>query len=308
MTDIINRIPSTLANSSNRQVSEDTNPLIDLIQKKNLQGEDQPISKSQWADLVDRMKADGVSLTIIVLIIYVKAMDNVSVRILLITHETDKLSSLMSDLLSLSTSLSKIQNQLGAKKEVTQEDWDKFDGKHLTEIQNSYNKLIEDCKKLKEASVAQPDLKPIVTAVEGVINDFDTKIGFYLFFDPTKEVHLDFRDFRDCKFSEDIKKWQGDTSFQGDQKGTLQGDVVWLAKQFYEKNHDTDDKKGVVDYLSIWVQDINAAQQLGQGMSQQKVVELQAQMQFISSFSASGQESARAGKEELSVMVQHQTR
>ena len=65
--------------------------------------------------------------------------------ILLITHETDKLSSVMSDLLSLSTSLSKIQSQLGAKKEVIQEDWDKFDGKHLKEMQNSYNKLIEDC-------------------------------------------------------------------------------------------------------------------------------------------------------------------
>ncbi|MEK7339081.1 MAG: hypothetical protein WBD50_04440 [Candidatus Rhabdochlamydia sp.] len=271
MARIINGIPSTIAHSSNRQVSEDTN-----------------ISKSQWADLVDRMKADGISLTIIVLVIYVKAMDNVSVKILDITHETDKLSSVMSDLLSLSTSLSKIQNQLGAKKEVTQEDWDKFDGKHLTEIQNSYNKLVEDCKKLKEASVTQPDFKPIVTAIEGVIDDFDTKVG-------------------DAKFSEDIKKWQGDTSFQKDQRGTLQGDIVWLAKQFYEKNHDTDDK-GVVDYVSIWVQDINAAQQLGQGMSQQKVVELQAQMQFISSFSASGQESARAGKEELSVMVQHQTR
>lgn len=271
MTHIISGVPSTIAHSSNRQVSKDTN-----------------ISRSEWEDLVDRMKADGVSLTIIVLVIYVKAMDNVSTRILLITHETDKLSSVMSDLLSLSTSLSKIQNQLGAKKEVIQEDWNKFDGKHLTEIQNSYNKLVEDCKKLKEASMTQPDFKPIVTAIEGVIDDFDTKIG-------------------DSKFSDDIKKWQDDTSFQKDQRGTLQGDVVWLAKQFYEKNHDTDDK-GIVDYLSIWVQDINAAQQLGQGMSQQKVVELQAQMQFISSFSASGQESARAGKEELSVMVQHQTR
>lgn len=271
MTHIINGIPSTIAHSSNRPVSKDTN-----------------ISRSEWEDLVDRMKADGVSLTIIVLVIYVKAMNNVSTRILLITHETDKLSSVMSDLLSLSTSLSKIQNQLGAKKEMTQEDWNKFDGKHLTEIQNSYNKLVEDCKKLKEASTTQPDFKPIVTAIEGVLDDFDTKIG-------------------DSTFSEDIKKWQGDISFKKDQKGTPQGDVVWLAKQFYEKNHDTDDK-GIVDYLSMWVQDINAAQQLGQGMSQQKVVELQAQMQFISSFSASGQESARAGKEELSVMVQHQTR
>ncbi|MDQ5956699.1 MAG: hypothetical protein ACH349_05705 [Candidatus Rhabdochlamydia sp.] len=271
MTHIINRIPSSIAHSSNRQVSNDTN-----------------ISKSEWEDLIDRMKADGVSLTMIVLAIYVKAMDNVSVRILLITHETDKLSSVMSDLLSLSTSLSKIQSQLGAKKEVIQEDWDKFDGKHLKEMQNSYNKLIEDCKKLKEASTTQPDFKPIVTAIEGVIDDFDSKIG-------------------DFKFSEDIKKWQGDISFQKDQRGTLQGDIVWLAKQFYEKNHDTNDK-GVVDYVSIWIQDINAAEQLGQGMSQQKTVELQAQMQFISSFSTSGQESARAGKEELSVMVQHQTR
>lgn len=270
MTHSISEIPSAIAHS-NRPVSKDTNT-----------------SRSEWEDLVDRMKADGVSLTIIVLVIYVKAMDNVSIRILLITHETDKLSSVMSDLLSLSTSLSKIQSQLGAKKEVTQEDWNKFDGKHLIEIQNSYNKLVEDCKKLKETSTTQPDFKPIVTAIEGVIDDFDTKIG-------------------DSRFSEDIKKWQGDISFQKDQRGTLQGDVVWLAKQFYEKNHDTDDK-GIVDYLSMWVQDINAAQQLGQGMSQQKVVELQAQMQFISSFSASGQESARAGKEELSVMVQHQTR
>ncbi|KAG6559257.1 hypothetical protein RHABOEDO_001646 [Candidatus Rhabdochlamydia oedothoracis] len=271
MTHIINGIPSTIAHSSNRQVSKDTN-----------------ISKSQWEDLVDRMKADGVSMTLIVLIIYTKAMDDVSTRILRITHETDKLSSVMSDLLSLSTSLSKIQNQLGPKKEVTQEDWNKFDGKHLIEIQKSYNKLVEDYENLKDASKTQPDFRPIVTAIEGVIDDFDTKIG-------------------DFKFSDDIKKWQGDTSFQKDQTGTLQGDVVWLAKQFYEKNHDTDDK-GIVDYLSMWVQDINAAQQLGQGMSQQKVVELQAQMQFISSFSASGQESARAGKEELSVMVQHQTR
>lgn len=271
MTHMINRIPSTIVHSSNRQVSEDTN-----------------ISKSEWEDLVDRMKAEGVSLTMIVLAIYVKAMDNVSVRILLITHKTDKLSSVMSDLLSLSTTLSKVQSQLGAKKEVTQEDWDKFDGKHLKEMQDSYNKLVEDCKNLKEVSTTQPDFKPIVTAVEGVIDDFDTKIG-------------------DSKFSENIKKWQGDISFHKDQRGTLQGDLVWLAKQFYEKNHDTDDK-GVVDYVSIWIQDINAAQQLGQGMSQQKTVELQAQMQFISSFSASGQESARAGKEELSVMVQHQTR
>jgi DNA-binding Lrp family transcriptional regulator len=272
MTDMINGIPSTIASSSNRRVSEDTN-----------------MSKSEWKDLVDRMKANGISLTIIVLVIYVKAMDHVSTRILLITHETEKLSSIMSDLLSLTTSLSKIQNQLGAKKEVTQEDWNKFDGKHLKQIRDSYTKLIEDCKKLKETSMTQPDFKPMVTAVEGVIDDFDTKIG-------------------DSKFSEDINKWQGDTSFQKDQRGTLQGDVVWLAKQFYEKNYDTDNKKGIIDYLSLWVQNINAAQQLGQGMSQQKVVDLQAQMQFISSFSTSGQESARAGKEELSVMVQHQTR
>lgn len=271
MTHIISGIPSTIANSSNRQVSKDTN-----------------ISKAKWEAFVDQMKAEGISLTLIVLAIYVKAMDNVSTRILQITHETDKLSSVMSDLVSLSTSLSKIQNQLGAKKEVTQDIWNKFDGKHLTEIQNSYNKLVEDYKNLKEASAIQPNFKPIVTAIEGVIDDFDTKIG-------------------DSKFSEDIKKWQGDTSFQKDQRGTLQGDVVWLANQFYEKNYDTDNK-GVIDYLSIWVQDINAAQQLGQGMSQQKVVELQAQMQFISSFNASGQENVRAGKEELSVMIQHQTR
>lgn len=306
---------------------------------------------SELQDWIDLMKKHEVSPAFIVLKIYEKAMNRVSEKILLITENTDKLSSVMSDLLTLSTSLSKIQNQLGAKKEVTKEDWDKFaqshydpqeipkeawdefvkshfneahqgatkedwdkfaksyfgkdykevtkenwdkfvenhfdhvERNHLTEIQSSYSKLIEDCKQLKAADVA--DFKPIVTAIEGVIDDFDTKIG-------------------DSKFSEDITKWEGDTSFQGDKRGTLQGDVVWLAKQFYEKNHDTDDNKGTVDYLSIWVQGINAAQQLGQGMSQQKVVELQAQMQFISSFSSSGQQSAQSSKEELSVMVHNQ--
>lgn len=267
MTNDINRIPSAIVASSNRQVD----------------GKE----SSELEDLIDRMKKNGDSPALIVLTIYVKAMELVSRKILLITQETDKLSSAMSDLLSLSTSLSKIQNQLGAKKEVIKEDWDKFDGKHLIEIQSSYNKLVEDCKKLKEASTTQPDFKPIVTAIEGVIDDFATKIG-------------------DSTFSEDILKWKGETSFQGDTRGTLQGDIVWLAKQFYEKNHDTDDNKGTVDYLSIWVQGINSAQQLGQGMSQQKVVELQAQMQFISSFSSSGQQSAQASKEELSVMVHNQ--
>ncbi len=273
MTNSINEI-SPIANSSNQQVK---------------------IESSKLQDDIDLMKQQGISPALIVLNIYCEAMDRVSEKIELITKNTDKLSSVMSDLLTLSTSLSKIQNQLGAKKEVTKEDWDKFAESHfdenhvernyLTEIQSSYSKLIEDCKKLKEEDVA--DFKPIVTAIEGVIDDFDTKIG-------------------DSKFSEDITKWKGDTSFQGNKRGTLQGDVVWLAKQFYEKNHDTDDNKGTVDYLSIWVQGINSAQQLGQGMSQQKVVELQAQMQFISSFSSSGQQSAQSSKEELSVMVHNQ--
>jgi hypothetical protein len=255
-------------------------------------------SESEWEKLIDRIEKfdpQQDSYTLLALTIYKEAMNRVSDKIEIITKNTDKLSSVMSDLLTLSTSLSKIQNQLGAKKEVTKEDWDKFAESHvdenhiqrnyLTEIQSSYSKLIEDCKTLKKADIA--DFKPIVTAIEGVIDDFDTKIG-------------------DSKFSEDITKWQGDTSFQGDKRGTLQGDIVWLAKQFYEKNHDTDDNKGTVDYLSIWVQGINAAQQLGQGMSQQKVVDLQAQMQFISSFSSSGQQSAQSGKEELSVMVHNQ--
>ncbi|MGL5627123.1 MAG: hypothetical protein ACRDDW_06415 [Candidatus Rhabdochlamydia sp.] len=282
---ILKPLSHNSANSSNKEGVED----LSLNPKK---------SESEWEKLIDRIKAfdpQEDSYTLLALTIYKEAMNRVSIKIEHITQNTDKLSSVMSDLLTLSTSLSKIQNQLGAKKEVAKEDWDKFAESHfnenhvernyLTEIQSSYSNLIEDCKKLREADVA--DFKPIITAIEGVIDDFDTKIG-------------------DSKFSEDITKWKGDTSFQGDKRGTLQGDIVWLAKQFYEKNHDTDDNKGTVDYLSIWVQGINAAQQLGQGMSQQKVVDLQAQMQFISSFSSSGQQSAQSGKEELSVMVHNQ--
>lgn len=244
------------------------------------------VGKSEWQEIVDRMKANGDAPALIVLIIYIKAMDHVSVTILSITKESEKLSSVMNDLLSLSSSLSKIQAQLGPKKEVTKEDWEKFDGKHLTQIQDSYKNLKVDCAKLKEASLTQPEFKSIVTAVEGVLDDFDTKIG-------------------DNSFSYDIEHWDKDTSFKGAKTGSLGGDVVWLAKQFYQKNHDTDDK-GVVDYLSTWVQGINAAQQLGQGMSQQNTVKLQAQMQFISSFNSSGQQTIQSSKQEGEVMVHNQ--
>lgn len=255
--------------------------------KREIPDEHTLINTSEWQDLVDQMKAKDISPALIVLTIYVKAMDRVSVVIISITQESDKLSSVMNDLLSLSSALSKIQGQLGPKKEVTKEDWGKFDAKkHLTDIYDAYKNLKIDCEKLKEASKTQPEFKSIVTASEGVIDDFDTKIG-------------------NSRFSDDLVNWDKDPSFKGDKTGTLSGDVVWLAKQFYEKNHDTDDK-GTVDYLSIWIQGINTAQQLGQGMSQQNTVKLQAQMQFVSSYNSSGQQTVQMSKQEGEVMVHNQ--
>ena len=254
---------------------------------RGIQEENTHINKPEGQDLVDQMKANEVAPALIVLIIYIKAMDRVSDTIQSITKESDKLSSVMNDLLSLSSALSKIQGQLGSKKEVSKEDWDKFDAKkHLTDIHDAYTNLKIDCEKLKEAAKTQPEFKSIVTASEGVIEDFETKIG-------------------STRFSDDLANWDKDPSFKGDKTGTLAGDVVWLAKQFYEKNHDTDDK-GTVDYLSIWVSGINAAQQLGQGMSQQNTVRLQAQMQFISSFNSSGQQTIQMSKQEGDVMIHNQ--
>lgn len=251
----------------------------------------EPLEK-RIADMI----AHGATLELIVLAIMTNdsangAMDTCSLDIAKITQETNELSDVQDDLIELQTILSKIQAELGFKKDISPDDWKKFDKALLKQLKNVYEKLCKDQKTL--AGNTDPKLKPIALSVDNLIQDFNHSIPTPL--GDTGSL---------SSFADLLKNWDGNTDFPlkgTDLANTLCGAVFALAKNFYDKNKSGSDHANR-DYLGGWSTSVQGCEQLTSGASQQETTAVQGFMQILNSFNniaQQGIQSTSQGKEAL---------
>ncbi|MGL4540050.1 MAG: hypothetical protein ACRCU0_03645 [Candidatus Rhabdochlamydia sp.] len=258
--------------------------------------DDPTLPKQSLADLIKDMIAHGATLELIVLAIMTNdsgngAMDVCSLDIAKITQLTNELSDVQDDLIELQRILSKIAAELGSKKDISPDDWKKFDKSLLKQLKAVYEKLCKDQKTLAESS--DPKLKAVADMIGNFIKDFDKAI-------PTPSGDKgDLSSFADL-----LKNWDGNTDFPlngKDLANTLCGAVFALAKNFYDKNHPGSGDANI-DYLGEWNQSVQSCEQLTSGTSQQETTAVQGFMQILNSFNNIGQQgiqSASQGKEAI---------
>ena len=258
--------------------------------------DDSTLPTESLADRIKDMIASGATLELIVLAIMTNdsgngAMDACSLNIAKITEETNQLSDVQDDLINLQRILSKIQAELGSKKDLSPNDWKKFDKSLLKQLKDTYNKLCKDQKTL--AGSSDPKLKAVADMVSNWLKDLNSSI-------PTPSGDTGKLD----PFDTLLKKWDGNTNFPINGKklaDNLCGAIYALAKNFYDKNHPGSGDANI-DYLGEWGQSVQACEQLTSGTSQQETTAVQGFMQILNSFNNIGQQGIQAssqGKEAI---------
>lgn len=255
--------------------------------------DDPTLPTQSLADRIKDMIAHGATLELIVLAIMTNdsgngAMDVCSLSIAKITELTNELSDVQDDLIELQRIFSKIEAELGFNKDISPDDWKKFDKSLLKQLKTAYEKLCKDQKTLS----SEPKLKVVADMVGNFIKECDQVI-------PTPSGDKgDLSSFADL-----LKNWDGNTDFPlngKDLANTLCGAVFALAKNFFDKNQSGSNAN--TSYLSQWSQSVQACEQLTSGTSQQETTEVQGFMQILNSFNNIGQQgiqSASQGKEAI---------
>ena len=264
--------------------------------------QDPTLPKQSLADLIKQMIANGDTIELIVLAVMTNssnngAMDICSKSIADVTKEANELSNVQDDLIKLQKLLSKIEEELGGKKDMSKEDWDKLDIKSLlTQLKSVYNKLCTDQKTLAESK--DPKIKAVADMVGDLIKDLNDSV-------PTPSGDTG----NLSSFADLLKNWDGNTDFPVNGKNianTLCGAVYSLAKNFYDKNHPSSSSDAKTDYLGEWVQSTGACQQLTSGTSQQEATAVQGYMQILNSFNNIGQQMNQSTAQEKGSMVRNQ--
>lgn len=150
-----------------------------IIQQNNVPKKSQDDPTESLADRIKDMVASGATLELIVLAIMTNdsgngAMDVCSLNITKITEEANELSDVQNDLINLQRILSKIEAELGSKKDLSPDDWKKFDKSLLKQLKDSYEKLCKDQKTL--AGSSEPKLKAVADMVGNWLKDLNSSI------------------------------------------------------------------------------------------------------------------------------------
>ncbi|MDR2539458.1 MAG: hypothetical protein LBC45_02430 [Chlamydiales bacterium] len=262
--------------------------------------DDPTLPTESLADRIKDMIASGATLELIVLAIMTNdsgngAMDICSLNIAKITEETNALSDLQDDLINLQRILSKIEAELGSKKDLSPDDWKKFDKSLLKQLKDTYEKLCKDQKTL--AKNPDPKLKAVADMVGNWLKDLSSSV-------PTPSGDKGKLD----PFDELLKKWDGNTDFPlngKDLANNLCGAIYALAKNFYDKNHPGSGDANT-DYLGEWGQSVQACEQLTSGTSQQETTAVQGFMQILNSFNNIGQQGIQASSQGKEAIIRNQ--
>lgn len=284
----------------------DDKPHHDAHQDDWLKEQDPSLSKTNFLlEIVrDVLKGDhkyGYSIELLVLALLTNgsgtgAMDVCSLSIKKITEETNELSDVQDDLIKFQRILSKIEAELGTKKDISKDDWNKFDKSLLKELKDVYTKLCKDQKTL--AGNKDPKIKAVADMIGDFIKDLNTSV-------PTPSGDTGSL----SSFAYLIEHWDGNTDFPLDGKNlanTLAGAVVALAKNFYDKNHPSSSGDANNDYLGEWVQTLGASEQLTTGTSQQETTAVQGYMQILNSYNNIGQQMIQSTAQGKESMVRNQ--
>lgn len=262
--------------------------------------DDPTLPKQSLADLIKDMIAHGATLELIVLAIMTNdsgngAMDVCSLDIAKITQLTNELSDVQDDLIELQRILSKIAAELGSKKDISPDDWKKFDKDLLKQLKNAYEKICKDQKTLADSS--DPKLKAVADMVGNWIKDLNNSI-------PTPSGDQG----SPSSFADLLKNWDGNTDFPlngKDLANTLCGAVFALAKNFYDKNHPGSGEPNI-DYLGEWNQSVQSCEQLTSGTSQQETTAVQGFMQILNSFNNIGQQGIQSSSQGKEAIIRNQ--
>jgi hypothetical protein len=252
-------------------------------------------------ELIDRWKAEGITLELIIALIMSNpygegAMDMVSNSIAGITKQSDILSQVQSDVITLNSILSKIESQLGVKT-VGQSTWSKFPKSLLTQFQQTYKNLFvgnannpngeSDLDALKGFEQEFPDLAATVAGVSSWQTD-NFKV-------PLPNGN---------NFDIDIQNWNPKNTSLG--SDPFINDVVFLGENHYAANNSSDGGSKVTDYLQNWWSAGDTSQQLCSGQSQANTTKVQAYMQLLQGFNNSGQQMLQGMGEEKIKIIQNQ--
>jgi hypothetical protein len=253
---------------------------------------------------IKQWEKEGVTLELIIALIMSNpqgsgAMDVVSNSIAGITQQSNILSAVQSDVITLNAILSKIESQLGTK--VSPTDLGKFPPELLKQFQSTYKKLFvsntsnpnheSDLALLKSYEKKFPTLEPVVSGVEGWKDDFSTALN--------KSSNT---------FDFDIQHWDGKTVDPDKDSSGFIKDILYVAGQHYQANHpNTDGSKSVAtDYLQNWWTEGNADQQLLSGQSQQDTTQIQSYMQLLQGFDSSAQQDIRSAADQKAAMIRNE--
>jgi len=249
---------------------------------------------------IEQWEKDGVTLELIVAMIMSNsqgdgAMDVVSESIAGITEQSNVLSAVQSDVITLNAILSKIESQLGTTANPT---IGTFPQSLLLQFQSTYKKLFvsnaknpngeSDIAELASFQSKFPTLKPVVSGVENWQKDYFSKS---LNGSPRS-------------FDQDVRNWTGTR----DGFDPFIQDIEYLAKEHYSANHPTKNggKSSTTDYLQNWWTAGNADQQLLGGQSQQDTTEVQSYMQLLQGFDSSGQQIIQLASTQKSQIIQNE--
>lgn len=258
----------------------------------------------QLSQMIEQMEQDGVTLELIVAMVMSNpegtgAMDICSDNIAGITDQSNVLSKVQADVISLNSILSKIESQLGTASKITSAMW-KNSGvsKLLGSLAQAYNKLSVDLKSL--AALKSQNLSAVVKGISVFKDDFSEKC--------TGTNPLNSKQGVSFTLSQVFKNWNPDnTSFSPSTGLTdLPGDIIWLAEQHYDANHGSGTSSTTTDYLANWWSDGNAAQSLCSGQSQQDTTEVQSLMQLLQGFDSTAQQDIQLASSQKSVIIRNQ--
>ncbi|MGB7129038.1 MAG: hypothetical protein WBD50_08140 [Candidatus Rhabdochlamydia sp.] len=263
--------------------------------------DDPSLPTESLADRIKAMIAGGATLELIVLAIMTNdsgngAMDVCSLNIAKITEETNELSDVQDDLIELQRILSKIEAELGSKKDISPDDWKKFDKSLLKKLKDTYEKLCKDQKTL--AGSSDPKLKAVADMVGNWLKDLNASV-------PTPSGDTGQLD----AFDQLLKNWDGNTDFPLNGKNlanTLCGAIFALAKNFYDKNHPGGSGDAKTDYLGEWGQSVQACEQITSGTSQQETTAVQGFMQILNSFNNIGQQGIQTSSQGKEAIIRNQ--
>ncbi len=264
-------------------------------------------TKSPLEAWIDQWKKDGVSLELIVMFCMFNPMgtgagDAVSDSIAGITKQSNILSQVQSDIITLNSILSKIESQMD-KSKVGEQTWDQFNKSNpnlLKQFQSTYNKLFKsntanpggesDIDLLASYQAKYPSLKPAVDTVKNWQGDFNTNLnGDKVSFQSNLQDHFS-------------SKWDPTNGFVKD--------ICFLAQQHYAATHTNNNGGGnqpdATDTLQDWWTSGNEGQSLTGEQSQEDSTQIQSFMQLLQGFDSAGQQMIQLASTQKSQMIQNE--